>query len=155
MITGTTTDYSGRLVDIEILNTVDGPSANKSLHLSLTPGRIVTGIQKAVQRYTCLFLTYDLKFDPGIGSVFIPAIAQGVVVSYADLYKLFSISNSLVLDQLSKTSTGMPDDERVASATLTDATLNRGSSTISLTIKITTVAGDSASFVIPTSIVKV
>ena len=121
--------------------------------------RIVSGIEKAVQRYAKLFLTAvgSVRLDASVGSDLLGAIGRGEVSDISTLDSLYVDANGSALaamaeDDLDTDSFGpIPDDERIVETSLVDMELDEGSSTIRIHVKITTAAGDDFTFVIPVS----
>jgi len=149
--------YTNRLFDIEVGQTIVYPSGNKQLTISLTNGqRVVTGIQKLVQRYMLLFLTTQgsVNFMQDMGTNFVTVILQNGVKLYNQLFGLFAISNISVIKQLLADTEGLPDDEILSSAELIDFNIDSLNQNLRLNVRITSVAGDSAEFVLPTAIVR-
>lgn len=157
----TTSNYDGRLIDIELLKTIQEPTqASQAVHLSLTyqnQPRIVAGIEKLVQRYVLIFLTLvkSVKFDDQFGSIFMAAMTQGYLVNYGSLMDAFALSNSRVIATLINSSDNLPLDEQLSSASLIDFNLDFTLGTITLSIELTSLAGTSAEFVVPISIARV
>lgn len=153
----TTTDYTGRLVDIEYLKAIRVPEGSQSVKIALVDPAIVTGIEKLVQKYTLLFLTPtgSVQFDSEFGTPFTQAIINGTLVNYGQLYAEFAYANTLVVRAMLADVADLPDDEIIDTAVLVDSNIDFANSTLMLTILLTTAAGTSAKFVIPTSIVKV
>ena len=154
-------NYYGRSVDIELLKTVQQPSKSEQrVHFSLTydnKPRIVAGIEKTAQRYALTFTTLigSVMFDPGFGSIFIGAVAQGYLVNYGALVDVFAVANTSVMDTLRRTTEELPLDEQLESADLIDFNLDFVAGTIMLSIKLTSRAGTSTEFIVPTSIARV
>ena len=64
MTTPTSTDYTGRTVDLEAMQTVMAPATSRRLELTSTSGdtsRRITGIQKLAQRYAILLLDVGVR----------------------------------------------------------------------------------------------
>ena len=156
-----TVDYSGRQVDIELLQSISKPVDLQQVSVSSvtqTP-KIVTGIQKLVQRYTSLMLQLlgTTHFDQDNGSELISTVVAGAIGSPGTLQNLFAVANNKVIRQLKKDDVQtdvygtMPNDERLDSTTLLDYDIDYGSSVAYLRIQITSVAGDSIEFIVPTT----
>ena len=153
----TSIDYTGRLVDIELLKAIRVPEGSQSVHLLLTPQAMLTGIEKMIQRYVLLFLTPSgsVQFDSSFGTPFTQAVVNGTLINYGQLFATFAYANTLVIRTMLENIEGLPDDEIIDNVTLIDSNINFANSTLMLTLLFTTAAGTSAEFVIPTSIVKV
>jgi len=153
----TSIDYTGRLIDIEWLKAVRVPEGSQSVQIALTPAAIVTGIEKMIQRYTLMFLTPtdSVYLDPTFGTPFTQAIINGTIINYGQLSAEFAYANTLVLQVMRTDIELLPDDEIVTSVKMTDANIDFSNSTLMISLLMTTRAGTTAEFVIPTSIVKV
>ena len=156
-----TLDYSGRQVDIELLQSITKPVELQRVTISSvnqTP-KLVTGIQKLVQRYASLLLTSvgTVQFDQTAGTVFMPNVAHGLIQTRGRLQQVFASSNLAVIQQLrlddedTDTYGAVPEDEQIASARLLDFDIDFVASTIYLRILITTVAGSDIEFIVPTT----
>lgn len=156
--------YAGRQVDLELLKHVEDPAVFNSLRrvnpvLTTTP-RIVSGIEKAVQRYAKLFLTHigSVKLAPDVGNDLLSEIAMGRVGSEGYLTHLVTAANADTLNALASddedpdTYGELPDDERIVAAepisaeTLYD---NGTGGRVKVRIAITTAAGEDYTFIIP------
>ena len=154
----TTIDYVNRQVDLELLQSVVKPVPMQRLHLTSvgTAPKMLTGLQKAVQRYTVLLLTNlgDLRFDPDVGGTLVTEIASGNLQNLGYLYHVFALSNANALRVLAKDDADevygtVPDDERVVAATITDAAMDYTTGTVNLEVELTTAAGAGYTYVIP------
>ena len=154
----TTTSYLNRLIDLEMLQTITSPTGVKRVTISIAKSKpkIVTGIQKLAQRYTNLFLTIlgDIQFAQEVGTNFIREVISGVIANYGRFFEVFAIANTMTIDQLLKDTTGLPDDEIIKTAELIDFDVNVSTGIVMLKIQITSLAGDSIEYVLPTSILK-
>ncbi|MFC1453595.1 hypothetical protein ACFLQL_00255 [Verrucomicrobiota bacterium] len=149
--------YTDRIFDIEVGQTIVYPAGSTQLTISLTNGqRVITGIQKLVQRYMILFLTTEesVHFNQEIGTNFVNALLQNGIKLYNQLFGLFAISNISVIKQLSLDTEGMPDDEILKSAELVDFDIDTANQRLRLNVKIISMAGDAVEFVLPTAIVR-
>jgi len=150
-------DYTNRFFDIETAQTIVNPEGETRLTISLTNGqRVITGIQKLVQQYMIIFLTMvgDVKFNPEFGTLLLTSIIGGGVNTYGNLFSVFAVANLDTIKQILDGAAGMPDDEVIASAELLDLEIDTLGRKILFRIKITSVAGDSTEFIMPTSIVR-
>lgn len=154
-------NYAGRQIDIELLQTVTAPNAGQRVaigNVGSTP-KIVTGLQKAVQRYVAALLTVsgDVHFAQDQGSDLLPTIAAGAVPNAGYLNHLFGIANAAALRLLAKDNADtagfgdLPADEQITEAALESADVDFTTGTIMLEVSITTAAGVSAPFVVPIS----
>ena len=154
----TTIDYANRQVDLELLQSVAKPVPMQRLHLTsvgATP-KVLTGLQKAVQRYTVLLLTNlgDLRFDPDVGGTLVTEIASGNLQNLGYLYHVFALSNANALRVLAKDDADevygpVPDDERVVSAAIINAAMDYTTGTVNMEVELTTAAGADYTYVIP------
>ena len=155
----TTTDYTSRQIDVELLQSITKPAELVAVTVSnvTKPAKMVTGIQKLVQRYTLLLLTNlgDVKFDQEQGGDLLTSVLDGYVQDVGQLQYAFAAANSVVsttlaTEDLDVEAYGAPvDDESLALATLDDASLDRATGTAYLRILITTKAGTEFTFVVP------
>lgn len=154
------TNYSGRTVDLELLQTVQSPGGDQEVALTLaTPvARKVTGIEKLVQRYAMLLCTDlgSVRFNQNQGTDLLRDVSQGVVEN-SNLNVVFILAslNAVRLmqedDKLYGPTYGVtiPDDERITSASLLSFDVDYTTATLRLTVEITAASGDSTEFVVP------
>ena len=155
----TTTDYSGRQVDVELLQTIIQPSGVVPVSISSinTAAKMVAGIQKLVQRYTLLLLTNlnDVKFDAEQGGDLLKLVLDGYVQDTGQLQYAFASANNRVVTQLNnddldgETYGTTPMDEMISEAILLDANVEKATSTAYLRIQIISQAGTEFTFVLP------
>jgi hypothetical protein len=155
-----TLDYRNRLVDIELLQSIAKPTELQRVNLSVVTQqpKLVTGIQKLVQRYTSILLTAigTVKFDVAHGSELLPDIAAGIG-SKGQLEAVFGLANDDTITQMRLDDNNpdvygtLPDDERLISAKLLEADIDIETSTAYLKIQLNTAAGDSIVFIVPTT----
>jgi hypothetical protein len=163
-IAGTSTDYTGRQLDLELLQSIANPVGSQAVSVSTVqkPPKVVTGVEKLVQRYALLFLTVrgELVYDIMQGTDFIQAMLMGSIQDQAALQAQFAAANELVLGQLQQdddavTTFGQPpDDELIASVQLLDSTIDYATATVMLSIELTTRAGTSVTFVLPATTIR-
>jgi hypothetical protein len=168
-ISSITTDYTGRLKDISILqypnpyNSAQETSAWNSSQLESYPNivapsfgkitRFCSGVQKLIQKYAIILLTNIGSQDgfPSFGTNFLYSVQAGLSpVDNLRAAQLFTIAsykavNTLVDYQISNPNT--PSDERIVSAELVDVVLSSGVATFN--VEITTEAGDTVPFLLP------
>jgi len=154
-------DYSGRQVDIELLQSIARPVELQQVTVSSVTqmAKIVTGIQKLVQRYASLILQIieTTHFDQENGSELVRMLMAGVIQNRGRLQNAFAISNNQVVRQLRKDDAQeevygtMPEDEQLDNAQLLDYDIDFARSTVYLRIRITSRAGDSLEFIVPTT----
>lgn len=162
-------DYTGRLKDISILqypdptfspDDVTSTSFAQSIYArqTVTPRfgkmtRYCSGVQKLVQRYTILLLTGlgSQSFFPEFGTDFMPSVQAGLSPTSRLLAtQYFMLANYSVIVTLKAyqiDNPDIPDDERLASAELTDISLQGDYA--SFKVAITTEAGDDINFLVP------
>lgn len=155
-----TVNYSGRQVDLELLQSVLRPVAEQRVYITNvgTVPKIVTGVEKAIQRYTSILLTTlgDVHFDPGTGSTFMQTLVQGGIRNKGYLGHLFGIANAQTLRILARDDMDLrfgvtPRDERIVAGALQDTVIDYASGTVNLTVLLTLAAGDEFVFVVPIS----
>ena len=158
----TITDYSGRMVDIECLQTVKKAEGVVPLSLSFTFGgsRIVTGMQKLAQRFTVLLFSQlgNIYFDQDQGTTMLRDVLSGGFsrnAGYLQIAVAFACSD-VVSQMRAEEDTdlygALPTDERLVSATLVDFEVDLASATLYLKVQLTSVAGATYVFVLPTDI---
>jgi hypothetical protein len=151
MVSGISTDYTDRYYDLLILQGFTSPLGSQ-VQMSLGTGLICVGIQKVVQEFVILFLTGkgSNPWDLERGTDFMPNLEKGLIIDENMLNAAFSFATSDIADYLEdKINNDTPDDEILSTASLIEWDLQPGY--IKLKIKITTLAGDSAVFIIPAS----
>lgn len=154
-ISGITTNYTGRTMDISIMQKPDATlidAQNVAILIGST-GRFCSGIQKLVQRYMILLMTAvgSQEDFPDDGTDFLPKLQNGIgVVDRLAATQTFELASYAVVNQLKEYQSKLfdqPQDEKIVSATLQNITMHGGR--VSLDIRITTEAGNSAVFLIP------
>lgn len=150
------TNYSGRLVDVEGLQTVAAPTGMVQVYFTATTGqRIVSGIQKLIQRYAIIYLSNkDSYYDPVLGTDFMMKVVNGLIQTRENVAVAFAFANDDVLrilrvDDVDPKYGTLPDDEKVDKVTLEDYNVDLATGTLFLRLKIATKAGDSAEFLLP------
>lgn len=154
-----TKDYTGRQVDVEALQTTENPINGIRLSKSMTEGdkhRRISGIQKLVQRYANLFLSDrdSGRHTPLSGTHFVRIAQQGGISTRDDVYQFFSFANfqvreNLLREQGDETFGEQPEDEQFDRADLEDFVVNPDTGYLYLKIRIYSVLGDSANFILP------
>ena len=154
----TTTIYNDRLIDLEMLQTITDPTGVQRVTVSLAKSqpKIVTGIQKLAQRYANLFLTIlgDIQFAQNLGTDFIRAVVSGVVAHYGQFFVAFALANTRTIAQLQQNTEGLPNDEIIESAELIDFDVSVSTGSVMLKVLITSLAGDTVEYVLPTTMLK-
>lgn len=156
-ISGFTTDYTNRTVDINILqvNSYTNGQLQKDAISFGNPSQYVTGIQKLVQKYVILFLTNlgSQVNSPDFGTNFLPSIQQnsnllsGVTLNHTFNFSNLIVSNELNTYQKTLAQGAVPSDELFKTASLQSYSASGGN--ISLSILITSQAGTNVTFVLP------
>lgn len=155
-----TVDYSNRQVDIELLKSIREPVAIQAVDVATMPTpRMVTGIQKAVQRYAHLLMTTldDVKFYPRLGGKLVESLISGTVSNRGYMTHLFMLASSNALramredDDNPAMGPGIPDDEYVDQIELSSTDIDYSTGTVSFEVTISTRAGTSYTYVIPVS----
>lgn len=155
----TTTSYANRQVDVELLQSIRTPDVSQQVSLSnvkKTP-KLVAGIEKMAQRYTNLLLSFQgsTHFDQANGTNFLSQLLGGVQ-NLGALQSVFAAANAAVLTQMTTDDARiaygtLPSDERILNAVLLDSNIDIGTSTAYLRIQLTSLAGDTFVFVIPST----
>ena len=159
---GITTDYTGRQVDLEFLQTMQNPYGGPvQLGKTATAGvsRRVTGVQKAVQRYVALFLTTagSVPFPPDESNILYGELKAGRVSDEGYLRHLFNMANAATLDTLRRDDYNtdkfgdQADDERLVEVVLKGITVDYETSTLGLSLEVRTEAGDEYAYAVPVS----
>lgn len=154
-------DYTGRQVDLEVLQHISIPAGTRRLSLTATRGehRKVAGVQKAVQRYVSLLLSPDMGLMSGgvAGNSLMTALMHGTVANFGQLQHLFALANSAVLDAIRREDYNteaygeVPDDERIDRVSVRGMSIDRAASTISLSLEFETAAGTDYAYIVPIS----
>lgn len=157
-----TTDYTGRQVDIEYLQTVVKPTGVIPVSMSFTASepKMITGLQKLIQRYVITLLTSlgDVFTDPGWGTDFLHKIMRGAGRYAGYITTTFAFANVDAINKLREDERNtdlygpIPDDERIAGAYLTGFEADPASASISLSINISNLAGATTVYVVPVAI---
>lgn len=167
----TTKNYAGRQVDIELLKHVEkmlptqrvyaniplDKDSDSDRNSDIKSVRIVSGIEKAVQRYTKIFLTTleSVRLDKSIGNTLYQSIRSGTISDLASLDGLYSLANMNALEAIiaddndTETYGDIPDDERIISTELEDLNIDYSTGTVKIHIYLETASGDNFTFVIP------
>jgi hypothetical protein len=155
MIVSTSTNYTGRKRDISVIRSPDATVAGpQNVALSFgRNGQYCAGLQKIIQKYAIILLTnIGSQFSyPAFGTNFLTILQGGFspidVLRASQVFNLASYDAVRLLKTYQVSRDDIPDDERIASATLVDIALYNGSA--SFDVAIATEAGSSMSFLIP------
>lgn len=153
-IANITSNYSGRLRDISILQYPDASiiEAQDVLPKFGKSARFCTGVQKLVQRYTILLLTNlgsQTKY-PDFGTAFLYTLQGGTDPTDSLLAsQIFADANYITVNTLQyfQSQVASPEDERIVRATLNNVSLFGGYAAFD--VAITTASGDVLDFVVP------
>jgi hypothetical protein len=149
-----TTDYTGRFVDLFIFEGAE-PADEQRIRLGFTEegGQVTAGIQKLVQSFALLFLTEQgsIAAQPTQGTEFVGGMRVQRIQDEADVLSEFTLAKELVRQQLALAAndSDLPDDEILDDATLESFNLNGDTSTLSLNVRVTSLAGDEREVVLP------
>lgn len=152
----TTTNYSGRSVDLLIFQNT-APAGEKQIYLGFgTGGELTTGIQKVAQTFTALFLTEvgTVFSQPTLGTDFLTLMRQGALRTESDVQSSFALAaqkvkNVMVQEAIDEE---LPDDETVSEITLQSYRLDTVTGTLVLYVRLTTVAGANREIYLPVSV---
>jgi hypothetical protein len=120
--------------------------------VSKTP-RIVTGIEKLVQRYALLFLTQtgSVKNSESEGTDFMGLLGTGHIYDDNTLTAAAAAANRTVMTQI-KTEDSLlntADDEALDVSNVIDTSTDRRTATVTVTVEIVSVAGDRYVYTMP------
>jgi hypothetical protein len=155
-----TKNYTGRSVDLLIFQNT-APRGEKKLSLGWggnTGGALTTGVQKLAQLWTILFLTEQGSIPTSLddGTVFLFALRTGAIQDESDVQTAFAEAAKDVLNQLQAREIAsdlpIPLDEQIRSASLLSFTLDPATSTLSLRVSITSMAGTKHDIILPVSV---
>ena len=149
-----TTNYSGRTVDMLLLQFVAAPAADVvvSPDVSRVP-RITAGVEKLAQRFAQLFLTQvgSVMNRGSEGTEFMNALGSGRIYNESTLRAAAAAANKDVFNQIRTEDLrlGTPDDEMLVESTIKDLGLDRARATVSITFALTTAAGNEYVYTVP------
>lgn len=154
-------DYAGRTVDLLLLKTVlDVPVMNKRVGIDVSnvsgEPMIVTGVEKLVQRFAVAFINAmgSTKFRPNHGTNIVPQVSKGLVYDMSSLEVEAAEANLLAKTQTIEgdADEDTPDDEKLVDSEVTDLEFSRAEARIKISVRLTTAAGDSYTYIIPVPI---
>lgn len=159
-------DYAGRTVDLLLLKTVlDIPVAGKRVTLDVSDVRddpmIVSGVEKMVQRFALCFINAigSTMFRTYHGTSIVPDVARGLIYNMATLEASAAEANLLARTQVMAADEGAddngdetPDDERLVDSEVYDLSFSRSESRVRISIRLTTAAGSTYTYIIPVAI---
>lgn len=151
--------YADRTVDIELLQSIQVPTLDLQrvyTALSKEPVRLVSGLEKCIQRYTKLVLTEigSEKFTPDVGGSVLSEIRAGTVNSEDYLRNLFleadkNARDVMWNDDMDERFGPQPSDEKLESTEIIDVSIDYTTQTASVSVRLTTDAGEEATFIVP------
>lgn len=158
MLRETTRSYAGRQLDIEMLKHVERMLPIQRVYPEVhTSPRIVSGIEKAVQRYAKTYLTHvgTVRLAGRVGSTILHDVWTGRVSNLGTLSYLHALANVSTLKALWEDDARpdiygeLPDDERIASTEVVNLELDYSTRTVKVHVRLVTAAGDTFTFIIP------
>ena len=145
----TTTNYSGRKVDIALFGSTPSGAA---IEMGMRPTALaITGKLKASQNYirTLLSMVGERKEDGTYGSELIQSLLSTNISFPIQIQQAFSIQNALVLKWIKSLYTDATAlDEQIDTVALLDYSIQPGGK-VSLSLQLSTLAGETASFYLP------
>ena len=147
-ITGTSVDYSNRLVDLSLYPNIS--TSGVSVVGNADTSRAIAGISKVAQNFSRILLTPLGKYRayPLLGSNLMARIKGGFVNYDADLLHLFSGESMNVINFMNSTApVDAPADELVYETTLSSYSAARGR--FNLEIQLSTFANTDIKFLLP------
>jgi len=153
-LTATAQDYIGRTVDYLAFDNAKATGdalLDQALIQDGQSGALITGIEKLVQRFLLELLTEQgsLEYQPDRGTFFMTSLRHGIVQTSADLFSEFSAAELDVKERLKleEDFENDPEDERYAEAVLLSASLFGDTATLS--IQVSSIAGESRTVIYP------
>ena len=152
-----TTDYTGRKVDILALDGAFNDSVFPLTQSIYSSGsKVCAGIQKLAQRWLIEFLTPlgSIPYLSDRGTDFIYKVRSGRIRTELDARLAFSFAKEKAALNLRREDVAgsFPDDEKYKEAVLLGVQVSMGSS-LSLSVRIDSVAEESRVFVVPLNVV--
>ena len=154
-------DYAGRTVDLLLLKTIlDVPIVKKRMGIDVSDKAgepmIVTGIEKLVQRFANAFITAigSTKFRDTNGTNLVPRVEHGFVYNMPTLEAEAAEANMLARLQIRQGDEDeeTPDDEMLVDSEVTNFEFSRDKATVRISIRLTTAAGESYTYIIPVAV---
>jgi hypothetical protein len=158
-----TADYSGRQIDLELLQTITRPAGTTELDISFTSAdtHAITGIQKMAQRYTILLLTQlaDVYFAQDQGTTFWADMIRGAAQNSGQVTMAFNFASIDAVAQMQVEDGdarfgSVVDDERIVSATLLDFSVDMVTATLYLRVLLRSRSGTTYTYVLPTTVTR-
>jgi len=142
------TDYSGRQVDLSIYPDQVSPGVAVEGSLSLG-SRAIAGPLALAQAFALALLTPlgHYRSDPQYGSTLLEDLTDKKIEYPSDILHAFALSSVSVVSYFDTYRSQVPDDEKIATVRL--ETYNVRGTVIEMTIVMTTLAGQSVTFLLP------
>jgi hypothetical protein len=152
----TTTNYSNRKTDLLIFQNADYTGRDAQITTDFSnPSKVISGIQKAAQRWIIMFLTKkgSVLGDSSFGTDFMTKLLARKLPDELAIQNEFALAARDINDYFrAKVTSTIPNDEYITQASLLEGwSLTRTS--LKLRIGLTTRAGTSYKIVLPVSIV--
>lgn len=154
-------DYSGRTVDLLLLKTITSiPAVNQRVSLDVSNSvdnpMVVSGIEKMVQRFAILFINImgSTKFRESHGTNLVSDVGSGLVYDMGTLTTTVAKANKNAMTEMKNgdINEDTPDDEKLATSEIIDLELSKETSSVKISIKLTSEAGESYTYIIPVAI---
>jgi hypothetical protein len=149
-ISQTLASYVGRLADFLVLRTDAQGVVTMAMVEPADGGQICVGLQKLFQRYLLILCTKkgSMLYLPDFGCQFLIDFDAGNWRTVADVYQSFissqlDVKRQLFLDELDTD----PPDEDFFTANLLNVTLT--GEQVAITIQVVSLAGESATYIVP------
>lgn len=151
-ISGTSINYSGKKIDLHIMQGVKAPLTTDIAPSFGTISNYCTGVQKLIQRYMIMLLTElgTQETYPDFGSDFLTKLtSSSSVFNISDIQHIFAFANDKVSNEIIayQIDNVLPEDEQLNVASLIDVISANGG--VSLKIQIITQSQDAVEFIIP------
>ena len=147
----TTTNYSGRKVDLLIHQGVDAVGETQ-VQLGLGDGYVCTGVQAVAQMFAKMLLT-DVGSrlrDPYFGTHFMSSLRNNEIADENGLQSSFQAAVADILEYLSNVEAPADPDERLVNAELIQWDLRP--TKLSMHVKLTTEAGTTREVYLPVKV---
>lgn len=148
-ITATSTNYTGRVVDLSLYPSIQTPGIPADMQVSKTP-KAIAGLSKMAQNYSRLLLTPLGTFygDPDRGSLLLTKLSSGTVRFPIQAAQVFLIESERVREYIKQNETpDTPADERIGTVNLISFDLSP--TVVSFNISITSESGGNVTFLLP------
>ena len=149
MITATTTDNSGRKLDLSLFPTITGPGLNPMQAPGAVP-KVTSGRLKSAQNYLRLLLTPlgTWRSDPTAGSNFATRFLTGAPFTFDQIPSFFAAESLSVIQFMAvNRAANTPDDEKIVAADL--LSYNALPGTLSVRVQLTYADGAGTEIILP------